>query len=162
MDNENIDEELKNPSDQRLFAIANAFHRGYSVDKIWELTQIDKWFLNKLKNIITTELALRKFNASNVPDYLVRAGKQLGFSDRQIANQIGSNELAVRTLRNDLGIMPYVKQIDTGKFALPFLFFIILFFNHYVDNSSTSIRLLIALALSQSPLNSPLSPTTCT
>ncbi|RUP46402.1 hypothetical protein BC936DRAFT_146999 [Jimgerdemannia flammicorona] len=119
VDNDNIDEELKNPSDQRLFAIANAFHCGYSVDKIWELTKIDKWFLNRLKNIITAELALRKFNASNVPDHLVRSSKQLGFSDRQIASQIGSNELAVRTLRHDYGVIPFVKQIDTVAAEFP-------------------------------------------
>ncbi|ORZ05810.1 hypothetical protein BCR42DRAFT_456687 [Absidia repens] len=115
----NLDAELKNPSDTRLFAIANAMHHGYTVDRVWELTNIDKWFLNKLMRIVNLDNRLEGFNKANVPGNLLRSAKQLGFSDRQIANCINSNELAVRRLRQEYGITPYVKQIDTVAAEFP-------------------------------------------
>ncbi|KAG0024311.1 hypothetical protein BGZ81_007753 [Podila clonocystis] len=114
-----IDDELMNPNDQRVFAIANAMNQGYSVDRIWELTKIDKWFLNKLQNIIHLDMTLAKFSANSVPTSLLRSAKQLGFSDRQIASAISSNELSVRRLRTDAGIVPFVKQIDTVAAEFP-------------------------------------------
>ncbi|KAI9271510.1 hypothetical protein BDA99DRAFT_556747 [Phascolomyces articulosus] len=119
VDNENIDEELMNPSDQRLFAIANAMASGYTVDRIWELTKIDKWFLNKLMRIANLDKRLEGFTKANLPGNLIRSAKQLGFSDRQIANKINSNELAVRRLRQEYGVTPYVKQIDTVAAEFP-------------------------------------------
>ncbi|KAI8580347.1 hypothetical protein K450DRAFT_238087 [Umbelopsis ramanniana AG] len=119
IDDENIDYELSNPSDQRLFAIANAMHKGYTVDRIWELTKIDKWFLNKLKHIVDLENRLGGFAANNIPGNMLRAAKQLGFSDRQIANQINSNEFAVRRIRQEYGVTPFVKQIDTVAAEFP-------------------------------------------
>ncbi|RCI03295.1 hypothetical protein CU098_003521, partial [Rhizopus stolonifer] len=116
---EDMDFELANPSDRRLFAIANAMHKGYSVDKIWEMTKIDKWFLNKLQRIVNLDSRLGGFNKTNVPGNLVRSAKQLGFSDRQIAVQLNSNELAVRKLRQEYGVTPYVKQIDTVAAEFP-------------------------------------------
>ncbi|KAI9240929.1 protein pyrABCN [Podila verticillata NRRL 6337] len=114
-----IEDELTNPSDQRVFAIANAMNHGYSVDRIWELTKIDKWFLNKLQNIIRLDKTLAKFSAHTVTTSLLRSAKQLGFSDRQIASAISSNELSVRRLRTDAGIVPFVKQIDTVAAEFP-------------------------------------------
>ncbi|KAI1286513.1 dihydroorotate dehydrogenase, partial [Mortierella claussenii] len=114
-----IDDELKNPNDQRVFAIANALQQGYSVDRIWELTKIDKWFLNKLQNIIRLEKTLGNYGATDLPVNLMRSAKQLGFSDRQIAIAISSNELSVRRLRTDAGIVPFVKQIDTVAAEFP-------------------------------------------
>ncbi|KAG0247138.1 dihydroorotate dehydrogenase, partial [Mortierella polycephala] len=114
-----IDDELRNPNDQRVFAIANALHQGYSVDRIWELTNIDKWFLNKLQNIVNLEKTLCNFSATDVPVNMLRSAKQLGFSDRQIASAISSNELSVRRLRTDAGITPFVKQIDTVAAEFP-------------------------------------------
>ncbi|KAF9195090.1 hypothetical protein BGZ50_005155 [Haplosporangium sp. Z 11] len=114
-----LDDELRNPSDQRVFAIANAMHQGYSVDRIWELTNIDKWFLNKLQNIVRLEKTLCNFSATDVPVNMLRSAKQLGFSDRQIASAISSNELSVRRLRTDAGITPFVKQIDTVAAEFP-------------------------------------------
>ncbi|KAI8983762.1 hypothetical protein BDB01DRAFT_850421 [Pilobolus umbonatus] len=114
-----IDFELSNPSDQRLFAIANAMHSGYSVDKIWEMTNIDKWFLHKLMEIVRLDSRLKTFSKTNIPGNIIRAAKQLGFSDRQIANQINSNELAVRRLRQEYGVTPFVKQIDTVAAEFP-------------------------------------------
>jgi len=114
-----IEDELTNPSDQRVFAIANALDQGYTVDRIWELTKIDKWFLNKLQNIIRLEKNLTNYTATDVPIGLIRSAKQLGFSDRQIATAISSNELSVRRMRTDAGITPSVKQIDTVAAEFP-------------------------------------------
>ncbi|KAJ1566129.1 hypothetical protein HK096_009707 [Nowakowskiella sp. JEL0078] len=115
-----IDEELMNPSDQRLFAIANAFHLGYTVDKIHTLTNIDKWFLYKLENIYELEKKISTFSSlHNIPDELFRAAKQIGFCDRQLAKFIGSSELAIRTERKDREITPFVKQIDTVAAEFP-------------------------------------------
>ena len=114
-----IDNELQTPSDQRLFAIANAMHSGYSVDKIWEMTQIDKWFLYRLKDLSDFGKHLSKFNATSAPLGLFRQAKQLGFSDRQLAGFWSSNELAIRRLRIEAGIIPVVKQIDTVAAEFP-------------------------------------------
>ncbi|KAH0605201.1 uncharacterized protein H6S33_005183 [Morchella sextelata] len=114
-----IDQELQTPSDQRLFAIANAMHQGYTVDRIWQLTQIDKWFLNKLMGLIDFGKIMSTFNASTITAPLFRQAKQLGFSDRQLAEFWGSNEVAVRRLRVEQGIMPIVKQIDTVAAEFP-------------------------------------------
>lgn len=114
-----IDNELQTPSDQRLFAIANAMHSGYSVEKIWEMTQIDKWFLYKLKGLSDFGKFMSTFNASTVTSGLIRQAKRLGFSDRQLAKFWSSNELAVRRLRVEAGIHPYVKQIDTVAAEFP-------------------------------------------
>ncbi|KAI7869296.1 hypothetical protein BDF14DRAFT_1880163 [Spinellus fusiger] len=119
VDNENLEDELCNPSDQRLFAIANAMHEGYTVDRLWELTKIDKWFLNRLMRIVNLDKRLEGFTKPSVPGNLIRAAKQLGFSDRQIATKINSNELAVRRLRQEYGVTPFVKQIDTVAAEFP-------------------------------------------
>ncbi|KAI0300690.1 carbamoyl-phosphate synth [Multifurca ochricompacta] len=116
---EDIDEELVNPTDKRLFAISTAFHRGYSVDKIWQMTNIDKWFLTKLRGIFNMEQRLSALNISSISPDLLRQTKQLGFSDRQLAICLGTNELAVRRLREENGIFPFVKQIDTVAAEFP-------------------------------------------
>ncbi|KAI9349354.1 hypothetical protein BD770DRAFT_446122 [Pilaira anomala] len=116
---EEIEFELTHPSDQRLFAIANAMEKGYTVDRIWELTRIDKWFLNRLMRIFQLGERLTGFTKANLPGNLIRSAKQLGFSDRQIANKINSNELAVRRLRQEFGVTPFVKQIDTVAAEFP-------------------------------------------
>lgn len=114
-----VDDELQTPSDQRMFAIANAMHAGYSVDKIWEMTRIDKWFLSRLKGLSDFAKLVTKFKASDVPHDLLRDAKRLGFSDRQLANYLDSNELAIRKLRTKAGIKPVVKQIDTVAAEFP-------------------------------------------
>ncbi|KAI0357085.1 carbamoyl-phosphate synth [Trametes cingulata] len=116
---EDIDEELMNPTDKRIFAINTAFHRGYSVDKIWQMTNIDKWFLTKLHSIFKMEQRLYECNISSIGPELLRQAKQLGFSDRQIATCMNSTELAVRRLRQETGIAPFVKQIDTVAAEFP-------------------------------------------
>ncbi|KAJ3154205.1 hypothetical protein HDU86_004749 [Geranomyces michiganensis] len=119
IDAADIDEELSHPSDERMFAIANAFHSGYTVDRVWELTQIDKWFLNKLQNIVMLDKHLKTHSAQTVTERLIRSAKQLGFSDRQIAAAIGTTELGARKIRTDFGVTPFVKQIDTVAAEFP-------------------------------------------
>ena len=114
-----IDDELQFPSDQRLFALANAMHSGYSVEKIYKMTNIDKWFLHKLKGLSDFAINMTKFDVSNVSMNQVRQAKQLGFCDRQLALYLGSTEQAVRTLRVEAGITPFVKQIDTVAAEFP-------------------------------------------
>jgi carbamoyl-phosphate synthase/aspartate carbamoyltransferase len=111
--------ELQTPSDQRLFAIANAMAAGYTVDDIWKLTNIDKWFLSRLKGLSDFGKSMSTFNATSVPVPMIRQAKQLGFSDRQLANFLDSNELAVRRMRVEAGITPIVKQIDTVAAEFP-------------------------------------------
>ncbi|CAM1511331.1 Fc.00g088440.m01.CDS01 [Cosmosporella sp. VM-42] len=116
-----IDDELQTPSDQRLFAIANAMHEGYTVDKIWELTKIDKWFLRKLKGLSDFAKKMPSYTTSDIsksPSILLQA-KRLGFCDRQLAKFWSSNEIAVRRMRLDAGIQPFVKQIDTVAAEFP-------------------------------------------
>ncbi|EIN06928.1 carbamoyl-phosphate synthase [Punctularia strigosozonata HHB-11173 SS5] len=116
---DDIDEELVNPTDKRIFAISTAFHLGYSVDKIWQMTNIDKWFLTRLKYIFDMEQHLSTCTLSTIGPDLLRQAKQLGFSDRQLATCVGSTELALRRLRQENGIAPYVKQIDTVAAEFP-------------------------------------------
>lgn len=114
-----IDDELQTPSDQRLFAIATAMHQGYTVEKIWELTQIDRWFLRKLEGLIKFGSLLKTFTTANVPQGTLQRAKQLGFSDIQLARFWVTNELDVRRRRKDAGVVPMVKQIDTVAAEFP-------------------------------------------
>ncbi|KEQ91412.1 hypothetical protein AUEXF2481DRAFT_48258 [Aureobasidium subglaciale EXF-2481] len=113
-----IDQELQTPSDQRMFAIANAMHSGYTVDKIWELTKIDKWFLSKLKGLSEFGKLMSTKQVGEVPSSLFRQAKELGFSDKQLSIFWSTNEQTVRKHRLEYDIMPVVKQIDTvaGEF----------------------------------------------
>ncbi|KAF2103300.1 carbamoyl-phosphate synth [Rhizodiscina lignyota] len=115
-----IESELQFPSDQRMFALANAMHNDrYSVDKIWELTKIDKWFLKKLKGLSDFGTLMTKYSAKTISSDLLRKAKSLGFSDRQLAKFWSSTELEVRRSRVDAGITPVVKQIDTVAAEFP-------------------------------------------
>jgi len=125
---EDVEEELANPTDMRIFSIEDAFERGYSVDKIWELTKIDKWFLYKLQNIFNLKNDLTTYNTlESLPKEILYKAKRLGFSDFQIARYIlktgikGMHDgvLAVRDVRKKLGIVPYVKKIDTLAAEFP-------------------------------------------
>nr|XP_024655288.1 CAD protein isoform X2 [Maylandia zebra] len=109
------EKELQTPTDKRIFVLAAAFKAGYTVEKLYELTKIDRWFLHKMKNIADHELLLETYNQdeSSMPPEVMLKAKQLGFSDKQIALAVQSTELAVRKLRHDWSILPVVKQIDT-------------------------------------------------
>ena len=118
---ENLDDELANPTDLRIFAVAQALEQGYTVDRIYELTKINPWFLNKLKNIVDYTQVLKLYNKiEDLPADVLKEAKRLGFSDFQIAryveNPAGNMEkenIRVRNLRKKLGILPTVKRINT-------------------------------------------------
>ena len=115
-----IDAELQTPSDQRLFAIANAMSTGYDVERIYKLTNIDRWFLTKLYGLIKFGEHIGSFGSiEKLPVKVLKEAKQLGFEDRQIAKFLNSNEVAVRRTRKDAGIIPVVKQIDTVAAEFP-------------------------------------------
>jgi carbamoyl-phosphate synthase large subunit len=109
----NIEKELREPTDKRMFAVVEAIKRGFSIDKIYTLSNINPWFLYKIKNIVDIEKKLTCLKIEKIPFPLFREAKQKGFSDKQIAIITKSNELEVRKRRKKLGILPYVKQIDT-------------------------------------------------
>lgn len=117
-----IDRQLASPTDKRIFVIGAAMNHGYTVDRIHELTKIDRWFLYKLQNIMNTSHELEGYDTlQSVPVELLRLAKQQGFSDFQIARSVLKTEMGngqkavldVRCLRKTLGIVPVVKQIDT-------------------------------------------------
>ena len=119
-----IDKALREPTDKRIFVISKAFRAGYTVDQVHDLTKIDKWFLEKLMNIMNTSKELHTFATlhsplSSVPASLLRKAKEQGFSDFQIARAIGyegdmeDGILYVRNYRKRIGLLPVVKQIDT-------------------------------------------------
>ena len=119
---ENLDDELANPTDLRVFAIAQALEEGYTIDRIVELTKIDPWFLERLKNIVDYKAKLSEYNSvEEIPADVMRQAKIMGFSDFQIArfvlkNAAGNMEkenLSVRAYRKKLGIVPAVKRIPT-------------------------------------------------
>ena len=118
----NLDDELANPTDLRIFAIAQALEEGYTIDRIYELTKIDPWFIGKLKNIVDFKHKLESYNKiEDLSAETLREAKILGFSDFQIARFVlktkGGNmekeNLAVRAYRKKLGILPAVKRIPT-------------------------------------------------
>ena len=119
---EDLEKELQNPTDLRIFAIAQALEEGYTVERIEDLTKIDAWFITRLKNIVDLKHELQKYNTlEELPDELLRTVKQAGFSDFQIARFVlkdadGNMEkenLMVRKHRKERGIMPSVKRINT-------------------------------------------------
>ncbi len=119
---DNLDDELANPTDLRIFAIAQALEEGYDIQRIYDLTKIDPWFIGKLKNIVDYKAKLQSYNSlEELPADVLREAKVLGFSDFQIARFVlkpttGNMEkenLAVRAYRKKLGILPAVKRINT-------------------------------------------------
>lgn len=119
---DNVDEALQEPTDKRIFVIAKAMEQGYSMEKIHELTKIDRWFLQKLNNIHQTDSELHAcLNINVLSNELLLKAKQQGFTDFQIARALGMEKdmeiekaiLLVRNRRKQAGIVPYVKQIDT-------------------------------------------------
>ena len=119
---EDIDKALKEPTDKRIFIIAKAMAQGYTIDQIHDLTKIDKWFLQKLKNIYDIDNRLHQCANINVLEAdLLREAKIYGFTDFQVARALGMEKemdiedatLAVRAKRKQMGILPVVKQIDT-------------------------------------------------
>ena len=118
----NLDEELSNPTDLRIFAIAQALEEGYTIERIEELTKIDSWFIERMKNIVDYKHKLSEYNTlEEIPAEVLREAKVLGFSDFQIGRFVLKTKdtnmekevLAVRALRKKLNILPAVKRIPT-------------------------------------------------
>jgi len=110
----NLENELKNPTDKRIFAVAEALKNGYTIPRIYEITKITPWFLGKINNIVKIEKMLQEHeNIETLPNELLREAKQKGFSDRQIAKIYKLSESEVRSERKKRDIIPFVKQIDT-------------------------------------------------
>ena len=119
---DNLDEELSNPTDLRIFAIAQALEEGYTIERIEELTKIDPWFIKRMKNIVDYKHKLSEYNTlEEIPAEVLREAKVLGFSDFQIGRFVLKTKdtnmekevLAVRALRKKLNILPAVKRIPT-------------------------------------------------
>ena len=111
---ESLLDALENPTDERLFKVAKAIKMGVPIEKIYELSGIDPWFLYKIRNIVEMEKRLKTLRLSDkeAPE-VIREAKRLGFSDAQIAKCLGIDEMEVRRFRKRFGIIPVVKQIDT-------------------------------------------------
>ncbi len=110
---DDIEDEIAHPSDERVFAVYHALKQGVSIDRVHELSHIDKWFLAKLANSVAVEEEIAAHGAGEIPEELLRRAKRIGFSDRQIAQATGRSENDVRAERRRKGIRPSVKQIDT-------------------------------------------------
>lgn len=116
-----LDHELSNPTDLRIFAVAVAFERGYTIDRIYDLTKIDRWFLAKLQNIYNYSLEIAKYNSiEELPAAVLAKAKILGFSDFQIARLVEDSKgnlekemLRVRAQRKKSGVLPVVRRINT-------------------------------------------------
>ena len=119
---DDVEAALKAPTDKRVLVVEKALHSGYTIDQIHDLTKIDKWFLQKLQNILNTYVELQEKGAiQHVDVELMRRAKVQGFTDFQISRAVGLEALIdpeiatklVRELRKQMGIVPVVKQIDT-------------------------------------------------
>ncbi|MCA9292252.1 MAG: carbamoyl-phosphate synthase (glutamine-hydrolyzing) large subunit [Phycisphaerales bacterium] len=114
-----LDRDLREPTDDRIFAVVEAFRRGYTVDRIHELSHIDRWFLDKVANVVWTSVqfeAMRRTGGdviSELDESTMRTAKRQGFSDKAIGRLIGVTDQDVRTRRKALGVRPHVRQIDT-------------------------------------------------
>ncbi|MFH1160734.1 MAG: carbamoyl-phosphate synthase (glutamine-hydrolyzing) large subunit, partial [bacterium] len=121
LDFPDLEKALSEPTDMRIYCIASAFHAGYSIDRIHDLTKIDKWFLVKLKSVYDLMQELKQYEVpENIPEETFRKAKKKGFSDFQIARFVlkdgGSMRekmLRIREFRKKAGIYPFIKQIDT-------------------------------------------------
>jgi len=110
VDIESIEQSLLHPDDRIIFTVVKALKAGMTIERIYKLSAIDPWFLEKIKNIVDIEEQLRK---SSFDEALIRRAKKCGFSDKQIGRCSGLDEIKVRNLRKKFGITPVIKQIDT-------------------------------------------------
>ncbi len=113
-----IEFSLKNPDDERIFVVSEALERGYSIDEIWKITKIDKFFLGKLKNIVELSSQLKKYNFETLPPELLIKCKKYGFGDGYIANLVGTSARVIKTIRYAMNLKPSYKMVDTcaGEF----------------------------------------------
>ena len=117
---EDIEESCCIPTPRRIFALAEAFNKGYDVERLYKMTGVDPWFLRKIENIQKLTQETKKLKElSKVDAAEMKKLKQAGFSDRQLAELLNSEELTVRSQRKKLGVIPVVKQIDTLAAEFP-------------------------------------------
>ena len=109
---EKIEYSLLNPNDNILSDVVKAIYSGMTIERINELSSIDPWFLNKIKNIVEMEIKFKK-SSNNFQKNIIREAKKLGFSDKQLANYLNLDEDQMRHLRKTFGVQPVIKQIDT-------------------------------------------------
>lgn len=112
-----MEDSLTKPSDERLFAVVDAFKQGYSIDKVHELTRIDKWFLHKIKNVVDIALRLRK--GEKLDDVFLLEAKKMGYSDEQLAIVTSKEEEEIYDMRLKAEIHPSIKRIDTVAAEYP-------------------------------------------
>nr|MBE5724541.1 rudimentary [Cucujiformia] len=113
------DEALEQPTDKRMFVIAAALKNGYTIDHLYKLTKIDRWFLKKMKNIVDWNVFLETKTQKDITYDILMKSKQIGFSDKQIGQAVESTEQAIRNIREEFNIKPFVKQIDTVACEFP-------------------------------------------
>jgi carbamoyl-phosphate synthase large subunit len=113
-----IEEKLREPTDERLFIIAEAIRRGMMVEEIHNISKIDPWFLVKIERLVQMEQRLRGLSLDAIDHGLMLSAKKLGFNDRHIGELTGASSTEVRALRKRLGIAPVYKMVDTcaGEF----------------------------------------------
>ncbi|MGC1709797.1 MAG: carbamoyl-phosphate synthase (glutamine-hydrolyzing) large subunit [Nitrosotalea sp.] len=109
-DIEDLEDKLQKPDDRTLYHVAAALRQGISVERIYKLSAIDPWFIEKIQNIVETEKSLKE---SKLDSSALSAAKKLGFSDKQIGRLTGKDDMEVRKMRKEFGIVPVVKRIDT-------------------------------------------------
>ena len=110
---EEIEEALRNPTEERMFAVVQALKQGYSIEWIHSLTHINKWFLNKIKNIVEIENRISALENGKLPRELLIEAKQHGFSDRQIANLLDKDAHDIYLMRERMNVHPFIQHIDT-------------------------------------------------
>jgi len=108
-----IEECLRDATDERLFAIAEAFRQGLMVEEVAEISRVDVWFLHKIKNLVDLEMEIRKAGAQGLTDGLLARAKKSNFSDHEIADLVGIPEKRLRERRRDLSLVPPFKMVDT-------------------------------------------------
>ena len=118
-DEEAFEEKVATPTPERILYVAEALRRGWGVERVFELTRIDQWFLHRIQDIVTAEGRIRELGLSGMDAAHMLAAKQMGFSDAQIGHLTGQRDDTVRAVREVLGVRPLVKTVDTcaGEFA---------------------------------------------
>ena len=118
-DEEDFEGHVSTPTPERILYVAEALRRGWGVERVFELTHIDRWFLNRIQDIVSAEAAISRLGLAGLDHEHMMAAKQLGFSDVQIGHLTGQSEDVVRALREIVGVRPLLKTVDTcaGEFA---------------------------------------------
>jgi carbamoyl-phosphate synthase large subunit len=143
----NVLESVRNPTDKRLYALAEALKQNISVDNLYDTCRVDKWFLYKLKHIVDMEKAFGVYDIKTMTKGLLLDAKKIGFSDKQIGGLLGGDELDVRKLRKQYDVTPKINQIDTLAAEFPAMTnYLYLTYNSIEDdvqgNASNSILVL--------------------